>query len=130
MKYTYILKNSRSIWEHEGRFGYLRIHQELRAEGIFVFKNRVYKRMCQLGLKAERKRPFRPVTTNSKYKLPMAPNLLGQVFKSDGLNRFGFQTSLTYRLQGNESIYLQSKIFSIERSSVGNWVRRWKRNIS
>ncbi|EKS06945.1 hypothetical protein LEP1GSC071_0700 [Leptospira santarosai str. JET] len=43
MKYTYIQKNSRSIWEHEGRFGYLRIHQELRAEGIFVFKNRIYK---------------------------------------------------------------------------------------
>ncbi|WP_016761580.1 IS3 family transposase, partial [Leptospira kirschneri] len=28
--------------EHEGRSGYLRIHQDLRSEGVVVSKNRVY----------------------------------------------------------------------------------------
>ncbi|WP_061206905.1 IS3 family transposase [Leptospira santarosai] len=91
--------------EHEGRFGYLRIHQELRAEGTFVSKNRVYRRMHQLGLKADRKRSFRPVTTNSKHKLPVAPNLLGQVFKSDRLNQI-WLSDITYIPIAGKWIYL------------------------
>ncbi|EMJ94068.1 IS3 family transposase [Leptospira alstonii] len=81
--------------EHENRSGYLRIHQDLRSEGLVVSKNRVYRRMRIMGLKADRKPSFRPVTTDSKHKFPVAPNLLGQVFKSDGLNQI-WLSDITY----------------------------------
>ncbi|WP_164481572.1 IS3 family transposase [Leptospira alstonii] len=37
--------------EHENRSGYLRIHQDLRSEGLVISKNRVYRRMRIMGLK-------------------------------------------------------------------------------
>ncbi|WP_156458480.1 IS3 family transposase, partial [Leptospira alstonii] len=81
--------------EHENRSGYLRIHQDLRSEGLVISKNRVYRRMRKLGLKADRKRSFRPVTTNSKHKLPVAPNLLNQNFQSSNLNKI-WLSDITY----------------------------------
>ncbi|MFA4796440.1 DDE-type integrase/transposase/recombinase [Leptospira kirschneri] len=48
--------------------------------------------MC---LKADRKRSFRPVTTDSNHKLPVAPNLLNQDFKSSGLNKI-WLSDITY----------------------------------
>lgn len=57
------------------------------------------------GLKANRKRSFRPVTTDSKHKLPVAPNLLDQVFKSDGLNRI-WLSDITYIPINGKWIYL------------------------
>ncbi|WP_081654715.1 IS3 family transposase [Leptospira alexanderi] len=74
-------------------------------KGIVVSKNRVYRRMYKLGLKADRKRSFRPVTTNSKHKLPVAPNLLDQVFKSDGLNQI-WLSDITYIPINGKWIYL------------------------
>ncbi|AXR68706.1 IS3 family transposase [Leptospira mayottensis] len=71
--------------EHENRSGYLQIHQDLLSEEFFVSKNRVYRRMREMGLKADRKCSFCPV----------APNLLNQVFKSDGLNRI-WLSDITY----------------------------------
>ncbi|EMN89558.1 IS3 family transposase [Leptospira weilii] len=91
--------------EHENRSGYLRIHQDLRSEGLAVSKNRVYRRMRIMGLKADRKCSFRPVTTNSKHKLPVAPNLLGQVFKSDGLNQI-WLSDITYIPVAGKWVYL------------------------
>ncbi|WP_017854437.1 IS3 family transposase [Leptospira interrogans] len=91
--------------ENEGRSGYLRIHQDLRSEGVVASKNRVYRRMRIMGLKADRKRSFRPVTTDSKHKLPLTPNFLGQVFKSDGLNRI-WLSDITYILVAGKWVYL------------------------
>ncbi|WP_162266080.1 IS3 family transposase [Leptospira weilii] len=58
-----------------------------------------------MGLKADRKRSFRPVTTDSKHKLPVAPNLLDQVFKSDGLNRI-WLSDITYIPINGKWVYL------------------------
>ncbi|WP_244265091.1 IS3 family transposase [Leptospira alexanderi] len=96
----------RSLFEeHESRSGYLRIHQDLQSEGLFISKNRVYRRMHKMGLKVDRKCSFRPVTTNSKHKLPVAPNLLGQVFKSDRLNQI-WLSDITYIPINGKWIYL------------------------
>ncbi|WP_036097059.1 IS3 family transposase [Leptospira weilii] len=81
--------------ENESRAGYLRIHKDLRAERILVSKNRVYKRMRIMGLKADRKRSFRPVTTDSKHKLLVAPNILNQDFKVLGLDKI-WLSDITY----------------------------------
>ncbi|XDD50707.1 IS3 family transposase [Leptospira sp. WS92.C1] len=89
-------KNIQRLYgENEGRAGYLRIHQDLRAESNLVSKNRVYKRMHVMGLKAVRKRSFHPVTTNSKHKLPVAQNLLNQDFKTFSLNKI-WLSDITY----------------------------------
>ncbi|WP_367946820.1 DDE-type integrase/transposase/recombinase, partial [Leptospira alexanderi] len=58
-----------------------------------------------MGLKADRKRSFHPVTTDSKHKFPVAPNLLGQVFKSDGLNRI-WLSDITYIPVAGKWFYL------------------------
>ncbi|EQA35409.1 putative IS1236 transposase [Leptospira inadai serovar Lyme str. 10] len=81
--------------ENESRAGYIRIHKDLRAERILISKNRVYRRMKKLGLQAVRKRSFRPVTTNSNHKLPVAPNLLNQEFKASCLNQI-WLSDITY----------------------------------
>ncbi|UML82140.1 IS3 family transposase [Leptospira kirschneri] len=71
------------------------MHQDLQSEGLSVSKNRVYRRMRKMCLKADRKRSFRPVTTDSNHKLPVAPNLLNQDFKSSGLNKI-WLSDITY----------------------------------
>ncbi len=48
-----------------------------------------------MGLKADRKRSFRPVTTDPKHKFPVAPNLLGQNFQSSNLNKI-WLSDITY----------------------------------
>ncbi|MBF3378118.1 IS3 family transposase [Leptospira borgpetersenii] len=47
------------------------------------------------GLKADRKRSFCPVTTDSKHKLPIAPNILNQDFKVLGLDKI-WLSDITY----------------------------------
>ncbi len=91
--------------EHEGRAGYLRIHQDLRAEGLLVSKNRVYRRMREMGLKADMKRSFRPTTTDSKHKLPLAPNLLNQDFQSSNLDKI-WLSDITYIPVSGKWVYL------------------------
>ncbi|WP_232371741.1 IS3 family transposase [Leptospira ainazelensis] len=91
--------------ENESRAGYLRIHKDLRAERILVSKNRVYRRMRIMGLKADRKRSFRPVTTDSKHKLPIAPNILNQDFKVSGLDKI-WLSDITYIPVGGKWSYL------------------------
>jgi len=73
--------------KHHGRYGAKRITDELHddpAEGCS--KNRVAKRMKQLGLRAKAKKKFK-ATTDSKHTLPVAPNLLNREFMACAPNR-------------------------------------------
>ena len=62
--------------QHRGRYGSPRLHAALRAEGRGVSRGRVERLMRQHGIRATASPRFRPVTTDSRHGLPVAPNLL------------------------------------------------------
>ncbi len=64
----------------EGEYGWPRIWQELRANGVKVGKERIQRLMKLHGIKARGKRKY-VVTTDSKHNLPIAPNLLNRNFQ-------------------------------------------------
>jgi transposase InsO family protein len=53
--------------------------EEIRDRGFPVSKERVERLMRENGIRARHKRRYR-VTTDSKHKLPVAPNLLNREF--------------------------------------------------
>jgi transposase InsO family protein len=57
-------------------YGSPRVFQELRRQGIRTSRNRVARLMKAAGLKARSKRAFRPRTTDSRHRQPIAPNRL------------------------------------------------------
>ena len=60
-------------------YGAERLHDDLADHGIKTSMYRVRKLRKQLGLRCKQKRKFK-VTTDSRHKLPVAPNLLDQQF--------------------------------------------------
>ena len=65
---------------HHSRYGHPRITDELHDQGEKCGKNRVFRRMKFLGLRAKGKKKFK-VTTDSNHNLPVAANLLNRNFK-------------------------------------------------
>ncbi|HEY2234027.1 MAG TPA: IS3 family transposase, partial [Candidatus Angelobacter sp.] len=59
-------------------YGSPRIMHALRRSGCHCGKNRIARLMRSRGLRAKQKRPFRPQTTRSDHKLPVAPNWLAR----------------------------------------------------
>lgn len=64
-------------------YGSPRILQALRRSGWRCGKNRIARLMRSRGLRARQKRRFRPKTTQSDHKLPLAPNWLAKIPKPD-----------------------------------------------
>ena len=62
------------------RYGAIKIHRELRDQGISCGHNRVARLMREEGLRSKRTKPFR-VTTQSDHREPIAANLLERKFK-------------------------------------------------
>jgi len=62
-----------------GIYGAIKIQSELAALGIQVGVNRIKRLRKAAGIRCIHKRKFR-VTTDSKHKLPIAPNLLNRQF--------------------------------------------------
>jgi len=60
-----------------------RIMHALRRSGCRCGKNRIARLMRSRGLRARQKRRFKPQTTRSDHKLPMAPNWLARIPKPD-----------------------------------------------
>jgi putative transposase len=71
---------------HKKRYGSPRLTRALQAEGTACSKNRVARRMRNLGLIAQAKRKYK-VTTDSKHQLPIAPNLLARDFSASAINQ-------------------------------------------
>lgn len=60
-------------WEKSRKaYGSPRIHQKLKAEGEICGKNKVIRLMKENGIQGAGKKKFKPVTTDSNHKLPVA----------------------------------------------------------
>jgi transposase InsO family protein len=64
-------------------YGSPRLMHALRRRGWRCGKNRIARLMRSRGLRARQKRRFRPKTTQSEHKLPVAPNWLARIPKPD-----------------------------------------------
>jgi len=101
----------------KGRYGSPKIVQELRARGRRVGKNRVAKRMRQLGLRSKVRRKYR-VTTDSKHQFPVAPNLLERNFSAEAADKV-WVSDITYLATRTGWLYLTVIIDLFSRMVVG-----------
>jgi len=75
-------------------YGPERLQHDLAEHGIRVGVCRIRRIRKKLGIRCRQKRKFK-ATTNSKHKLPVAENLLGQQFKVAGPNKV-WVSDITY----------------------------------
>jgi putative transposase len=103
--------------EVKGEYGWPRMWKELLGRGIRVGKERVQRTMKIHGIKARGKRKF-VVTTDSKHKLPIAPNLLNREFTVDEPDRV-WTSDITYIATGEGWLFLVAVIDLFSRQVVG-----------
>lgn len=72
--------------EVKGEYGWPRMQRELQARGLRMGKERGRKLMAEHGIRARTKRKF-VVTTDSKHRLPISPDLVQRHFTLDAPNR-------------------------------------------
>ena len=98
-------------------YGSPRITAELKAQGLPCSRNRVARLMKENQISARTKRKFK-VTTASKHKFPIAPNLLNQSFLSNEQNRI-WASDITYIHTREGWLYLAMVLDLHSRSVVG-----------
>jgi len=82
-----LLAQVRAVYDDSrGTYGYRRIYAALLARGLPCGKHRVRQLMQQHGLQAKRRRRYR-TTTESRHRLPVAPNLLDRAFAATAPNQ-------------------------------------------
>jgi putative transposase len=108
--------------EHHRRYGSPRVHAAWRAEGRTASRGRGERLMRQHGIRALAGRRFRPCTTDSRHDLPIAPNLLKQLF-SAALPNTVWLADITYRPTGEGWLYLAAVLDLATRKIVG-WSMR------
>ena len=94
-----------------------RVHEELRAQGNVVSLNRVRRLMKKHGIAARHKRKFR-ATTDSRHKLPVAPNRLEQNFVAARPDQV-WLTDVTYLWTDEGWLYLACVLDLYSRYIVG-----------
>jgi transposase InsO family protein len=107
--------------ENEARYGSPRMRDELRDRGHEIGKHRVARLMRENGLWARIRRRFRH-TTDSRHKLPIAPNLLGQCFTATAPNQV-WVGDITYIWTAEGWAYLAVLLDLYSRRVVG-WALR------
>ena len=103
--------------EVKGEYGWPRMQMELRARGLRVGKERVRKLMAEHGIRARTKRKF-VVTTDSKHRLPVSPDLVQRHFTPDAPNRL-WCGDITYIATDEGWLYLAAVIDMFSRQVVG-----------
>ena len=103
--------------EHAGRYGYRRVCEELRDNGICVSLERVRRRMKRLSLRGIQSRKFKH-TTNSRHNLPVMPNLLNQDFSTDQANQ-AWVADITYIRVKQHGLYWAVVIDLYSRQVIG-----------
>ncbi len=100
-----------------GRYGSRRIQSELAADGTFVSRSTVARRMRSQDLQARRRRPFTR-TTDSDHSDPVAENLLNREFTADAPNQ-RWVGDITYIWTAEGWLYLATLIDLFSRKVVG-----------
>ena len=103
--------------ELKGAYGNPRMVLELRARGFSASKTRVERLMREHGIRARHKRKFK-VTTDSKHKLPIAPNLLDRNFTPAAPNQV-WTSDITYLWTDEGWLYLAIVLDLFNREVVG-----------
>ena len=85
-------------------YGPERLQAELADHGIHAGVDRIKRIRRELGLRCRQKRKFK-VTTDSRHKLPIAPNLLDRQFAVSAPNRV-WVTDITYVATDEGWLYL------------------------
>ena len=98
-------------------YGHRRIAVQLRRDGLVVNKKRVLRLMRMDNLLALRKRPFVPVTTNSKHGWCVVPNL-ARWMKPSGLDQL-WVADITYVRMLEEFAYLAIVLDAFSRRAIG-----------
>lgn len=102
---------------HHQRYGSRRVWFELKLRGIQCSRNRVARLMRSIDLKAKRVKKFK-TTTNSKHRLPVAPNLLNRDFVVTRPNQ-AWVSDLTYLWTREGWMYLAVILDLYARQVVG-----------
>jgi len=100
-----------------GLYGSPRITQELQARGFGCSENRVARLMRKHGIRAKARWRFK-ITTNSKHKLPVAPNLVLQNFSANRANEL-WTSDITYVWTVEGWLYLAVILDCYSRRIVG-----------
>jgi transposase InsO family protein len=100
-----------------GIYGAPKIHQDLIDDGVRCGKNRVARIMREAGIRSRTKRKFK-ATTNSKHKLPVAPNLLNRNFTADAPGRT-WVADITYVPTNEGWLYLAAIMDLFNRQIIG-----------
>ncbi|MEA3391650.1 MAG: IS3 family transposase [Candidatus Marinimicrobia bacterium] len=101
----------------KANYGSPRMVNELYDAGFKCSEARVARLMKQEGIMAKRHKKFK-VTTNSKHKEPISPNLLQLKFKTDNPNKI-WVSDITYIKTGEGWLYFTSVIDLYARNVVG-----------
>jgi transposase InsO family protein len=108
--------------QHRGRYGSPRIHAALCAEGGSASRGRVERLMRRHGIRGVAARRFRPVTTDSRHGLPVAPDRLGQDFQAPSPNQV-WLSDISYIPTDEGWLYLAVVLDLATRQVVG-WAMR------
>jgi putative transposase len=103
--------------EVKGAYGSPRMTIEIRARGFPAGKERVERLMRENNIRARHKRRYK-VTTDSKHKLPIAPNLLDRNFTTNAPNQV-FTSDITYIWTDEGWLYLAVVLDLFNREVVG-----------
>ena len=99
---------------HQRRYGSLRMHAALRAEGHWCSRGRVERLM--------RRHRIRACTTDSRHHLPIAPNLLEQRFTASAQNRV-WLADITYIATGKGWLCLAA-VLDLATRKIVVWAMR------
>lgn len=103
--------------KHKRRCGSPKIPEELNDMEFPVSKNRVARRMKEMGLRSIYQRKYR-TTTDSKHSHPVAKNLLQRDFTTDGPDK-AWVSDITYVATARGWFYLTVFIDVFSRMVVG-----------
>jgi putative transposase len=99
-------------------YGSPRMHREVRKTGIACGRHQVARVMRENGIRAVQKRKFRPSTTDSNHKLPVAKNLLDRQFTVSRPNTV-WAGDITYIRTRQGWLYLAVVLDLFSRTVVG-----------
>ena len=101
----------------KGRYGYRRIHQQLKRDGWTCNHKTVERLMREHGIRPRRRRKFK-LTTDSRHKLPVAKNVLNRRFSATRPNQV-WVSDITYIETQEGWLYLAVFIDLYSRMVVG-----------